>query len=80
LSQKLQMTVLTDHIHTFGRRLASEGDTELGLTAKNLLGAIDHDSVLRQLPQPLTRAAAALTAGMPPSTWRDDREHVACGI
>ena len=41
----------------FSRRLVSEGDTELGLIVKNLLDAIDPESVLRQLPAPLARAA-----------------------
>jgi predicted lipid carrier protein YhbT len=41
----------------FSRRLVSEGDTELGLTVKNLLDALDPDTVLRQLPAPLARAA-----------------------
>lgn len=41
----------------FSRRLVSEGDTELGLIVKNLLDAIDPESVLRQLPSPLARAA-----------------------
>ena len=41
----------------FSRRLVSEGDTELGLIVKNLLDALDPESVLRQLPTPLARAA-----------------------
>jgi predicted lipid carrier protein YhbT len=41
----------------FSRRLVSEGDTELGLTVKNLLDALDPETVLRQLPAPLARAA-----------------------
>ncbi|MFP5419694.1 MAG: SCP2 domain-containing protein [Gammaproteobacteria bacterium] len=41
----------------FSRRLLSEGDTELGLTVKNLLDALDPEAVLRQLPKPLARAA-----------------------
>ena len=41
----------------FSRRLVSEGDTELGLVVKNLLDALDPESVLRQLPSPLARAA-----------------------
>lgn len=44
----------------FSRRLVSEGDTELGLTVKNLLDAIDPDTVLRHLPVPLARAAQRL--------------------
>jgi predicted lipid carrier protein YhbT len=40
----------------FSRRLVSEGDTELGLTVKNLLDALDPDTVLCQLPAPLARA------------------------
>lgn len=34
----------------FARRLAIEGDTELGLTLKNLLDGIDWSAVLRRLP------------------------------
>ncbi len=48
----------------FSRRLVSEGDTELGLTVKNMLDAIDPDSVMRQLPRPLSRAASDLMASI----------------
>jgi predicted lipid carrier protein YhbT len=41
----------------FSRRLVSEGDTELGLTVKNLLDALDPEVVLQRLPAPLARAA-----------------------
>jgi predicted lipid carrier protein YhbT len=41
----------------FSRRLVSEGDTELGLIAKNLLDALDPERVFRQFPSPLARAA-----------------------
>jgi predicted lipid carrier protein YhbT len=41
----------------FSRRLVSEGDTELGLTVKNMLDAVDPEVVLRRLPLPLARAA-----------------------
>jgi predicted lipid carrier protein YhbT len=44
----------------FSRRLVSEGDTELGLSVKNLLDAVDPETVLRRLPSPLTRAAKRL--------------------
>lgn len=44
----------------FSRRLVSEGDTELGLTVKNLLDALDPESVLRHLPAPMARAAQRL--------------------
>ena len=74
------MTVLTDHIHTFSRRLVSEGDTELGLTVKNLLDTIDPGSVLRQLPRSMARAASGLTASMHPSAQSGDREQMAGGI
>ena len=40
----------------FSRRLVSEGDTELGLIVKNLLDALDSESVFKQLPSPLARA------------------------
>lgn len=46
----------------FSRRLVSEGDTELGLTVKNLLDALDPAAVFRQLPAPLARAAQRLMA------------------
>ena len=36
----------------FARRLVVEGDTELGLTVKNLLDSIDWDGVLAALPLP----------------------------
>ena len=41
----------------FSRRLVSEGDTELGLTVKNLLDALDPERVLGRLPTPLAWAA-----------------------
>lgn len=41
----------------FSRRLVSEGDTELGLTVKNLLDALDPETVLRRLPVPLAQVA-----------------------
>lgn len=47
----------------FSRRLVSEGDTELGLTVKNLLDALDPEAVLRRLPMPLMHAARRLMAG-----------------
>ena len=46
----------------FSRRLVSEGDTELGLTVKNLLDALDPEAVLCRLPMPLARAAQRLMA------------------
>lgn len=46
----------------FSRRLVSEGDTELGLTVKNLLDALDPEAVLGHLPTPLARAARRLMA------------------
>lgn len=46
----------------FSRRLVSEGDTELGLTVKNLLDALDPETVLNRLPQPLARAAKRMLA------------------
>jgi len=46
----------------FSRRLVSEGDAELGLTVKNLLDALDPETVLRGLPGPLARAAQRLMA------------------
>jgi len=41
----------------FSRRLVSEGDTELGLTVKNLLDALDPATVLGRLPPPLAHMA-----------------------
>ncbi|OJW42531.1 SCP2 sterol-binding domain-containing protein [Thiobacillus sp. 65-1402] len=46
----------------FSRRLVSEGDTELGLTVKNLLDALDPEAVLRRLPAPLARMVRRLMA------------------
>lgn len=46
----------------FSRRLVSEGDTELGLTVKNLLDALDPETVLQRLPAPLARMARRLMA------------------
>ena len=46
----------------FSRRLVSEGDTELGLTVKNLLDALDPELVLGRLPTPLARVAQRLMA------------------
>lgn len=46
----------------FSRRLVSEGDTELGLTVKNLLDALDPEAVLDRLPMPLARMARRLMA------------------
>lgn len=37
----------------FDRRLIIEGDTELGLAAKNLLDAVELEAVLERLPAPL---------------------------
>ena len=47
----------------FCRRLVSEGDTELGLTVKNLLDALDPETVLCGLPAPLAHTARRLMAG-----------------
>jgi predicted lipid carrier protein YhbT len=50
----------------FSRRLVIEGDTELGLTVKNLLDAIDPETVLKRLvehlPRPLANTARRLLA------------------
>lgn len=46
----------------FSRRLVSEGDTELGLIAKNLLDALDPEAVLSRLPWPLSRVTQRLLA------------------
>ena len=47
----------------FSRRLVSEGDTELGLTVKNLLDALDPEAVLNRLPAPLAMAARRMMTG-----------------
>jgi predicted lipid carrier protein YhbT len=41
----------------FARRLTIEGDTELGLTVKNLLDSIDWDGLLEGIPLPFLRKA-----------------------
>jgi predicted lipid carrier protein YhbT len=46
----------------FSRRLVSEGDTELGITVKNMLDAIDPENVVKPLPLPLREAVHRLTA------------------
>lgn len=46
----------------FSRRLVSEGDTELGLTVKNLLDSLDPEAILHRLPLPLARAAQRMMA------------------
>ena len=46
----------------FSRRLVSEGDTELGLTVKNLLYALEPGAVLQRLPAPLARLAQRVMA------------------
>jgi len=48
----------------FSRRLVSEGDTELGLIVKNLLDAIDPETVLRRMPMPLAAAVRRLLMGV----------------
>ena len=47
----------------FSRRLVSEGDTELGLIVKNMLDAIDPESVFQRMPAPLAMAARRLLMG-----------------
>lgn len=44
----------------FNRRLLIEGDTDLGLTLKNLLDAVDWDELARRMPLGLGRIARAL--------------------
>jgi predicted lipid carrier protein YhbT len=48
----------------FSRRLVSEGDTELGLTVKNLLDALDTDLVLGRLPSPMAWTARRLMGAL----------------
>lgn len=47
----------------FSRRLVSEGDTELGLIVKNMLDAIDPESVFQRMPAPLAMATRRLLMG-----------------
>jgi predicted lipid carrier protein YhbT len=44
----------------FNRRLLIEGDTDLGLTLKNLLDAVDWDELARRMPLGLGRIAHLL--------------------
>jgi predicted lipid carrier protein YhbT len=44
----------------FNRRLLIEGDTDLGLTLKNLLDAVDWDELAARMPLGLGRLAQAL--------------------
>lgn len=44
----------------FNRRLLIEGDTDLGLTLKNLLDAVDWDELTRRMPLGMGRLAQAL--------------------
>lgn len=44
----------------FNRRLLIEGDTDLGLTLKNLLDAVDWDELARRMPLGLGRIARRL--------------------
>lgn len=50
----------------FARRLTVEGDTELGLTVKNLLDGIDWEGLLGRFSLPLPRRVGkAISAGEP---------------
>lgn len=46
----------------FNRRLRIEGNTDLGLTVKNMLDAVELDSVLAALPAPVARLLRSLRA------------------
>ncbi len=48
----------------FNRRLVIEGDTDLGLTVKNLLDAVEFDAVLAALPAPVRHVTNALRTRM----------------
>lgn len=48
----------------FNRRLLIEGDTDLGLTLKNLLDAVDWDELSHRMPLGLGRLLQALRSGM----------------
>lgn len=58
----------------FQRRLRIEGDTELGLNVKNLMDAIDLDSMPVLLKSGLMRLAEFIEAGL-----QEDREPTAAG-
>jgi O2-independent ubiquinone biosynthesis accessory factor UbiT len=51
----------------FNRRLLIEGDTDLGLTLKNLLDAVDWDELARRMPLGLGRIAQAARQRLMPS-------------
>lgn len=51
----------------FSRRLAMEGDTELGLLVKNSLDALEFRPALPAPPDVLRRLRSRLTAARPPS-------------
>ncbi|MGF1644698.1 MAG: SCP2 domain-containing protein [Thiotrichales bacterium] len=46
----------------FNRRLVIEGDTDLGLRVKNMLDAVDLDTVLEAMPAPLGASLRLLRA------------------
>lgn len=48
----------------FNRRLLIEGDTDLGLTLKNMLDAVDWEELTRRMPLGLGRLAQVLRSGM----------------
>lgn len=51
----------------FNRRLRIEGDTDLGLTLKNLLDAVDWDELTRRMPLGLGRIAQAARHRLTPT-------------
>ncbi|HNF90017.1 MAG TPA: hypothetical protein PLL19_11845, partial [Thiobacillaceae bacterium] len=56
----------------FNRRLLIEGDTDLGLTLKNLLDAVDWDDLVRRMPlglgKPLAKVRQRALAALSPAT------------
>lgn len=51
----------------FNRRLLIEGDTDLGLTMKNLLDAVDWDELVRRMPLGLGQLAQSARRRMLPA-------------
>jgi len=48
----------------FNRRLSIEGNTDLGLTVKNMLDAVELDSILAAMPMPLARLLSGVRRRM----------------
>lgn len=48
----------------FNRRLAIEGNTDLGLTVKNMLDAVELDTLLAAMPMPMARLLTGMRRRM----------------